>query len=59
MSEADPTEGLPDDLAALLRDPRVIVPQDAAVCELIAKWMYAPSDTVSAERRYHAAGHET
>lgn len=46
--ESDPCEGLPPDLAALLRDPRIIVPQDQGVFELIAKWMNAPSDTASA-----------
>lgn len=40
---------LPADLASVLRDPSVIVPQDAAVFELIAKWAKAPSTTASAE----------
>lgn len=44
----DVLAGLPDDLARVLRDPSIIVPQDAAVFELIAKWADAPSDTVSA-----------
>src|SRR3954452_11158521 len=48
FEEKNPTEGLPPDLAALLRDPSIIVPQDAAVFELIAKAMDAPSDTASA-----------
>lgn len=48
MSDENPLDGLPADLASLLRDPRVIVPQDAAVFGLIAKWMDAPSDTASA-----------
>jgi hypothetical protein len=48
VSESDPLEGLPPDLARLLRDPRIIVPQDQAVFELIASWMDAPSDTASA-----------
>lgn len=46
--DADILDGLPPDLAALLRDPSIIVPQDAAVFELIAKSMDAPSDTASA-----------
>lgn len=45
----DPTEGLPADLARVLRDPSVIVTKDAAVFELIAKWMNAPSNTASAD----------
>lgn len=45
----DPTTGLPADLVSALRDPSVIVPQDAALFELIAKWANAPSDTASAE----------
>ena len=45
---ANPLDGLPDDLARILRDPSIIVPQDAAVFELVAKWMDAPSDTASA-----------
>lgn len=49
MSEHDPTEGLPPDLVDLLRDPRIIVPQDQAVFELIASWMNAPSNTASAD----------
>lgn len=44
----DPLEGLPPDLARVLRDHSVIVPQDAAVFELIAKWQNAPSNTASA-----------
>src|SRR3954447_20400413 len=48
FEEKNPTEGLPPDLSALLRDPSIIVPQDAAVFELISKGMGAPSDTASA-----------
>lgn len=48
LPDDDPTAGLPADLAALLRDPRIIVPQDQRVFELIASWMKAPSDTPSA-----------
>ncbi len=43
------TRGLPDDLASVLRDQSVIVPQDAAVFELIAAWAKAPTPTASAE----------
>lgn len=45
----DVTAGLPDDLVRVLRDPSVIVPQDAAVFELIASWRNAPSNTASVE----------
>lgn len=41
-------EEMPDDLVEILSDPSVIVPQDAAVFELIAEWMKAPSNTASA-----------
>jgi hypothetical protein len=40
---------LPADLASVLRDQSVIVPQDAAVFELIASWAKAPTPTASAE----------
>lgn len=40
--------GLPDDLAAVLRDPGVVIPQDAAVFDLIAAWAKAPVPTVGA-----------
>lgn len=49
MGEADVTRGLPADLASVLRDQSVIVPQDAAVFELIAAWAKAPTPTASAE----------
>jgi hypothetical protein len=49
MSEDDVTRGLPADLASVLRDQSVIVPQDAAVFELIASWAKAPTMTASAE----------
>lgn len=39
---------LPPDLQAVLRDQSVVVPQDHAVWELIAKWRDAPSNTASA-----------
>lgn len=48
MSE-DVTRGLPPDLASVLRDQSIIVPQDAAVFELVAAWAKAPSATASAE----------
>jgi len=47
MSE-DVTQGLPTDLASVLRDQSVIVPQDAAVFALIAAWAKAPTLTASA-----------
>lgn len=43
----DPLEGLPDDLARVLRDPSVIVPQDGVLFERIAEWANAKSGTVS------------
>lgn len=48
MGDQHPTSGLPADLAAVLRDQSVIVPQDAAVFELIAAWRKAPAATASA-----------
>jgi hypothetical protein len=44
----DPLDGLPDDLARVLRDRSIIVPQDAAVFDLLAACADAPSDTASA-----------
>lgn len=44
----DVLAGLPDDLVRVLRDQSIIVPQDAAVFDLVAKWANAPSDTASA-----------
>lgn len=44
----DSTLSLPTDLASVLRDQSVIVPQDAAVFELIAAWAKAPTATASA-----------
>lgn len=61
----DPTAGLPDDLARLLRDPRIVVPQDSAVWTLVGEarlpdgrnlwdalrdWQNAPSNTPSADQ---------
>jgi hypothetical protein len=45
----DVTRGLPADLASVLRDQSIVVPQDAAVFELVAAWAKAPSATASAE----------
>lgn len=49
VPEDDPLAGLPPDLARVLRDPSIIVPQDQAVFELIAEWQAARSDTPSAD----------
>jgi hypothetical protein len=49
MSEGNVTRGLPADLASVLRDQSVIVPQDAAVFELVAAWAKAPTPTASAD----------
>ena len=49
MAEADVTRGLPADLASVLRDHSVLVPQDAAVFELVAAWAKAPTRTAGAE----------
>jgi hypothetical protein len=43
------TRGLPADLASVLRDQSVIVPQDTAVFELVAAWAKAPTPTASAD----------
>lgn len=48
-NERCPTCGLPQDLEAVLRDQSIIVPQDAGVFELIAKWANALSNTASAD----------
>lgn len=40
-------EGLPEDLERILRDPSIIIPQDAAVFELIAAWKDAPTGTAA------------
>ena len=40
--------GLPAELASVLRDQSVIVPQDAAVFDMIASWANAPTSTASA-----------
>jgi hypothetical protein len=51
MGETKATMGLPVDLASVLRDQSVVVPQDAAVFELIAAWAKAPTPTASAAFR--------
>lgn len=43
------TQGLPGDLAAILRDQSVVVPQDAVVFEAMVNWPSAPSSTASAD----------
>jgi len=45
---ASPGPELPLDLERVLRDPSIIVPQDQAVFEAVARWKNAPSDTASA-----------
>lgn len=50
MSE-EITLGLPADLAEILRDQSVVVPQDAGVFAMIAAWTHAPATTASAEIR--------
>ncbi len=48
MSE-DVRLDLPTDLSLVLTDQRVIIPQDAAVFELIAAWAKAATLTASAD----------
>jgi hypothetical protein len=48
MGDERVTRDLPADLATVLRDQSVIVPQDAAVFELIAAWRKAPAAAASA-----------
>ncbi len=45
----DVTSGLPADLASVLRDQSIVVPQDALVFDMVAAWAKAPSATASAE----------
>lgn len=45
----DVLSGLPADLASVLRDQSIVVPQDTAVFEMVAAWAKAPSTTASAE----------
>jgi hypothetical protein len=57
MSEQPEREVLPEDLERILRDQSIIVPQDAAVFELIAQWKDAPTGTaapLTAEEWEHA-----
>ena len=48
MAEPEVTRGLPADLASVLQDQSIIVPQDGAVFEVIAAWAKAPIPTASA-----------
>lgn len=41
---------MPDDLRRVLSDPSIVIRQDGAVFDLIAKWMKAPT-TTGPERR--------
>lgn len=45
----DVLSGVPADLASVLRDQSIVVPQDTAVFEMVAAWANAPSTTASAE----------
>jgi hypothetical protein len=45
----DVTRRLPADLASVLRDQSIVVPQDAAVFDMVAAWAKAPSTTASAD----------
>jgi hypothetical protein len=38
---------MPRDLARVLRDPGIVVKQDGAIFDLIAKWQNAPTPTMS------------
>jgi hypothetical protein len=46
MSDAD---HMPDDLRSVLSDPGIVIRQDAAVFELIARWAHAPAATATAK----------
>lgn len=48
-AHAEVSRGLPADLASVLRDQSIVVPQDAAVFDMVAAWAKAPSATASAE----------
>jgi hypothetical protein len=39
---------MPDDLRAVLSDPGIVIRQDAAVFDLIARWTHAPAATATA-----------
>ena len=41
-------ENMPKDLQAVLSDPGIVIRQDAAVFDLIARWNRAPSATAAA-----------
>jgi hypothetical protein len=43
-----PHQRMPADLMRVLRDQSIVVPQDAAVFEMLARWRDAPSNTASA-----------
>ena len=45
----DITRGLPADLASVLRDQSIVVPQDAPVFDMVAAWAKAPSATAGAD----------
>jgi hypothetical protein len=47
MSDAF-NQGLPADLGALLANPRIVIPGESEVLEMIAEWTLAPSETPSA-----------
>jgi len=49
-------EGLPSDLATVLQEPGVFVPQDSAVFRMLAEWNNAPSNTESAD--LHPSGEQ-
>lgn len=38
-------KNLPGDLAALLSDPRIVIPGESEVLEMVAEWTLAPSNT--------------
>ncbi len=41
------TDHMPNDLRAVLSDSGIVVRQDAAVFELIARWTHAPATTAN------------
>ena len=49
-------DGLPPDLIGVLRDQSIVVPQDAAVFDLIGRWAKAPSNTGSSDIEECACG---
>lgn len=44
MSDAD---HMPNDLRSVLSDPGIVIRQDAAVFDLIARWAHAPTVTAT------------